>query len=64
MCLTSAALAVFLTLVGPSAVSLGEDRVIVHAQSRDAHWVAVESRWCTMAPQLDAMARLKAAKSQ
>lgn len=38
-------------------------RIIVHAESRDAHWVAVEDEWCTMAPQIDRMARFAALKA-
>ena len=68
MCLTSAALAAFLTLIGPETVTLGDDRIVVHASARDAHWVAVsdsaEDRWCTMAPQIDRMTRFTQAAAE
>jgi hypothetical protein len=68
MCLTALHLAAFLTLLGPGAVSAEPGRYVVHAATRDAHWVRVEGgreedRWCTMAPQIDRMARLRAARA-
>ena len=65
MCISSAALAALLTLVGAEHVTLGDDRVIVHAQAQDAHWVANdENLWCTMAPQIDRMHRFKGVVAQ
>jgi len=57
MCLTAEALALFLTLVAVDHVTIEPGRIIVHATLRDAHWIAVEDRWCTMAPQIDRIAR-------
>lgn len=71
MCLTTSALALFLTLVGPENVSPEDGRMIVHATTRDAHWVIQtgathknEDIWCTMAPQLDRMARISEAAAK
>jgi len=50
MCLTSAALAAFLTIIGPSHVTLGDDVIIVHATDADAVWTATDGIWCTSAP--------------
>lgn len=57
MCLTAEALALFLNLLSPQIVSTEPGRVIVHASAGDVHWVARADEWCTMAPQIDAMAR-------
>ncbi|MEL6608852.1 MAG: hypothetical protein AAFO58_06890 [Pseudomonadota bacterium] len=58
MCISSAALAAFLTVIGAEHVSLGDDRVIVNAEVRGAQWVANEDdMWCTMAPQIDRQER-------
>ncbi|MGR3491392.1 MAG: hypothetical protein ACU0DW_04985 [Shimia sp.] len=63
MCISGAALAAFLTLIGPDQVTMEADRVIVHAATQDALWVARGEEWCTDAPQRDAATRLtKAAK--
>ncbi|WP_147126640.1 hypothetical protein [Shimia ponticola] len=64
MCISSAALAAFLTLVGVDHVELGDDRVVVKATTRDAHWVADGDLWCTMAPQIDRMARVTQAAAE
>ncbi|GIT91598.1 hypothetical protein JANAI62_20550 [Jannaschia pagri] len=60
MCLTASYLAMFLTLMGPDQISAEPGRYIVHAETRDAHWVAAGDgeHWCTMAPQIDTMQRL------
>ncbi|MEL6585268.1 MAG: hypothetical protein AAFY65_02865 [Pseudomonadota bacterium] len=63
MCLTAAYLAAFLSLIGPENISSEPGRYIVHADTRDAHWVQVEDVWCTMAPQIDASARLAALRT-
>lgn len=54
MCISPEALALFLNLIGYDIVTSEPGRIIVHAEARDAHWVAVGERWCTIAPQLDA----------
>jgi len=68
MCLSTVALAAFLTLVGADHVSTEENRVIVHAETSDAHWVVQtvkdEDIWCTMAPQIDRMARFSQAAAE
>lgn len=61
MCLSAEALALFLNLIAFDLVSTAPDRIVVHAETRDAHWVAVADRWCTMAPQIDRMARVSEA---
>jgi len=61
MCLTTEALALFLNLIAFDLVASAPDRIIVRAETRDAHWVAHDGEWCTMAPQLDRMARFSAA---
>ena len=61
MCLSAHALALFLNLIAFDAVLTAPDRIIVRAEVRDAHWVPVGDRWCTMAPQIDRMARVSAA---
>jgi hypothetical protein len=61
MCLSAEALALFLNLVAFDHVTTEPGRIIIHAELRDAHWVAVEDRWCTMAPQFDRIARANAA---
>jgi len=57
MCLSAKALALFLDLLAAEIVSRDPERVIVHAESGDVHWVAQEDRWCTVAPLLDRAAR-------
>lgn len=58
MCLSSQALYVFLSLFPADMVTLTPERVILHAEVRDAHWVYNGETWCTMAPQIDASHRL------
>lgn len=58
MCLSAEALAVFLNLIGFDLVTTDPGRIIVHADTSDVHWVlTTEDEWCTMAPQLDRLAR-------
>ncbi|MEM6726979.1 MAG: hypothetical protein AAF618_00640 [Pseudomonadota bacterium] len=68
MCLTTTALAMFLNLVGSPHISQEPGRIIVHAETRDAHWVmqpsAADDVWCTMAPQIDRMARFSEAAAE
>lgn len=61
MCLTTEALALFLNLIAFDLVDMQPDRIVVRAETRDAHWVAHGERWCTMAPQIDRMARFSEA---
>ena len=62
MCLTTAALAAFLNLIAGADVTTEPGRIVVHATAQDVHWVAADGadRWCTMAPQLDRVARFDA----
>jgi hypothetical protein len=61
MCLTTEALAVFLNLIiASSGMTMSEDRIIVHATDRDAHWVLTDGEWCTLAPQIDRIERFAA----
>ncbi|MBV7396531.1 hypothetical protein [Mameliella sediminis] len=60
MCLTAEALALFLNLLTPQMIDSSPGRFVIHATERSAHWVAVEDRWCTMAPQIDRMDRFAA----
>ncbi|MDK3019905.1 hypothetical protein [Pseudodonghicola flavimaris] len=58
MCLTAEALALFLNLLNPEMISSEAGRITVHATEADAVWVlTAEDEWCTMAPQIDRMAR-------
>ena len=50
MCLSPAALAAFLTILGPEVVTMGETLVTVHADAGDTVWVATDDTWCTEAP--------------
>ncbi len=60
MCLSTEALALFLNLLPAALIGSEPGRVIIHSEAGDAHWVARADEWCTMAPQLDRMARLAA----
>ena len=62
MCLSTAALATFLTLIAGAPMTTEPGRIIVRASDQDVHWVeaTAEDRWCTMAPQLDRLARFEA----
>ncbi len=57
MCLTTAAFAMFLNMLPGDRVEPAGNRVIIHAETRAAHWVANGDHWCTMAPQIDRMTR-------
>ncbi|MGR3495662.1 hypothetical protein [Citreimonas sp.] len=61
MCLTTHALALFLSLLAEDRVATEPGRITVLAEAEDAVWVRsdrhADDRWCTMAPQLDAVAR-------
>lgn len=57
MCLSTAALSLFLNLLNLENITTEPGRVIIHASDREAHWVNDGDRWCTMAPQLDRLAR-------
>jgi hypothetical protein len=68
MCLTALHLAAFLTLLDPERITSEPGRFVVHADTREAHWVRAAwdgsgERWCTMAPQIDRMAQLAALRS-
>ncbi|RYH10528.1 hypothetical protein [Tropicimonas sp. IMCC6043] len=57
MCLSPEALMLFLSLLPQHIVETGPDRIVVHAELRDAVWLAREEEWCTAAPQVDAALR-------
>lgn len=60
MCLSTAALAAFLTLISNADMTREADSITVHASERDAVWVARSSdMWCTDAPETDRSARLE-----
>lgn len=58
MCLSAEALALFLNILAHDIVATEPGRVTVRAEAGDVHWVAVEDRWCTRAPERDRKARL------
>lgn len=60
MCITHAALAVFLNLLPFDRIDTLPGRIVIEAEPRDTHWVAHDDQWCTMAPQIDRMARFGA----
>lgn len=64
MCLTAEAFALFLNLIMVPEITSEPGRIIVHAATRDAHWVAVDDKWCTMAPQIDRMERFAALRTE
>ncbi|WP_299784768.1 hypothetical protein [uncultured Marivita sp.] len=64
MCLTVEAFALFLNMIAVPEITSEPGRIVVHATTRDAHWVAVEDEWCTMAPQIDRMARLAVLRAE
>ncbi|TDK46238.1 hypothetical protein [Antarcticimicrobium luteum] len=58
MCLTTDALVLFLNLTNPDLIAAEAGRITVHATERDAVWVLTDDDlWCTMAPQIDRLAR-------
>ncbi|MBO6882253.1 MAG: hypothetical protein JJ869_01580 [Marivita sp.] len=64
MCLTAEAFALFLNMILVPEITSEPGRIIVHAETRDAHWVTVEDEWCTMAPHIDRMERFAALQSE
>ncbi|SPF77900.1 hypothetical protein [Pseudoprimorskyibacter insulae] len=59
MCISTEALALFLNMILHTPMTSEPGRITIHAEARNAYWVAVGDRWCTMAPQIDRMARLE-----
>lgn len=59
MCMTTEFFALFLNILGADMVSMAPERITVHATEADAVWVARDDKWCTMAPQIDRMARFE-----
>lgn len=58
MCLSASALALFLnTIAAPVTTSPGQ--IIVHAEDRNAIWIAHGENWCTKAPERDMQARFE-----
>lgn len=57
MCLSADALALFLNLIPMERIDTMPDRVVIHADAHEVHWVATEDKWCTLAPQIDRAAR-------
>lgn len=58
MCITAEALALFLNLLSPDIITTEAGRITVHATEAEAVWVlTADDEWCTMAPQIDRMAR-------
>lgn len=64
MCLTVEAFALFLNMLAPEMINSEPGRIVIEAEIRDVHWVAVEDSWCTMAPQIDRMDRFALAASR
>lgn len=58
MCLTTEALLLFLNLLPQDLVEMSTDRIVVHAEVRDAVWEANGDIWCTPAKRIDAAIRL------
>jgi hypothetical protein len=63
MCISAEALALFLNMIAGAPVTMEPGRIMIHAETRTAHWVAVEDEWCTMAPQIDRLERFAALKN-
>ncbi|WP_068116439.1 ketol-acid reductoisomerase [Tropicimonas marinistellae] len=59
MCLTTEAFLLFLSILPSTIVETSSDRIVIHAEVRDAVWEVKEDKWCTPAPQIDAAVRLK-----
>lgn len=57
MCLSTTALALFLNMIA-APITTEPDRIVVHAEVADTHWVMQSDQWCTIAPQLQGQARL------
>ena len=64
MCLSTAALSLFLNLLSLDTISTEPGRVIVRATENEAHWVNQGDLWCTMAPQIDRLVRFTPAQNQ
>ena len=60
MCISAEAFALFLNLLPAAIIGSEPGRVVIYAETRDAHWVAHEDKWCTMAPQIDRIERFAA----
>lgn len=58
MCLSLEAFVFFLNLLPAEIVETAPERIVIHAEQRDAVWVADGALWCTDAPQIDAAVRL------
>jgi hypothetical protein len=56
---TTEALFLFLSLLPPDIVERSDDRIVVHADVREAVWEPHDEEWCTRAPEIDAALRLK-----
>ncbi len=57
MCISLEALTLFLALLPSEIVTHEVDRITVHAELRDAVWLAKDDKWCTEAPKIDRMIR-------
>lgn len=58
MCLSAEAFALFLNVFLLENLTTEPGHIVIHAEVRDAHWILVEDRWCTDAPQVDRLARI------
>lgn len=62
MCLSTAALATFLSIIADADMTRERDSITIHATERDAIWAAAgPDSWCTEAPARDRRARLSIA---
>lgn len=59
MCLTKEALLVFLGMLAPELIDIGDERIVVRAETRDVIWTARGEEWCTPGPKLDRSMRLR-----
>lgn len=59
MCLTAEAMLLFLSLLPPQIVDVSHERIVVRAEVRDSVWAAKNEEWCTSAPRIDTVIRLK-----
>ena len=57
MCMSTAALTVFLNIIGADMVTNAPGLIKVAAHNGPVYWVEAGDTWCTQAPQLDAAAR-------
>lgn len=57
MCMTTAALTVFLNIIGAEMVTNAPGLIKVAAHEGPVYWVQAGDSWCTEAPQLDKAAR-------